>query len=301
MKTVIKKILPWAGLFVIVFSTLAINPQQNPLILTIVICTISLFSLLSAKWLWQQLKYRRHYLAAKPPTCTNSNNTENTKKTFLITGANRGIGLALVKQLTADGHTVFATTRSMQNASELQALTDKILLLDLSQQESITTMVKLLADTTIDVLINNATEGPDTRGINELTIDSIETAFDTNVIGTFRLTQALLPNLRRSHTRKIINISSDLASFTRPNPCILYAYQASKAALNMLTVLLHKELKVDNFTCLLIHPGPVKTRLNPVGIISADESAKALVTVINNSHTKDSGNWLDYCGEVVPW
>ena len=142
---------------------------------------------------------------------------------------------------------------------------------------------------------------PSGESITELPIDQFKLAFETNVTGCSQLIQALLPNLTSGKVRKIINISSDLASFRRANPCRLYGYQCSKAALNMLTVLLDKELRDQNFCCIAIHPGPVKTRLNTGGLITPDQSALAISELIDKLECSDGGKWLDYLGETVPW
>ena len=303
MKSIIKQIIKLSGLSIallfISYLILRFSPFVSPETNALLIVLISLLALFSGKYFWNRFRRYIQYRSAKPVDSSNVKISE--EKIFLITGANRGIGLALVKELIAMGHTIIATARDLSTSQKLSELSPKVFILDVSDNKSIESFSKKIADQKIDYLINNAVEGPVNQRIAELHIDGLEKAFQTNVIGVCKLIQCLLPNLQKSSEKKIINISSDLGSFNRMNPCLLYGYQTSKAALNMLTLLLSKELSPKGFCCLAIHPGPVNTRLNPEGVLSTEESAKAIINVISQLKKSDSGKWFDYKGKIVPW
>ncbi len=222
-------------------------------------------------------------------------------KVFLVTGANRGLGLAFVKILTQAGHRVIATVRPDADRQKLEVLTQDILELDLANLSSVRLLGQRLTGQPIDCIVNNGVMSPDGSELGAIDIEKISKAFDTNVVGPLGVVQALLTNLMSGNDKKIVNITSDLASFSRKNHCRLYAYQSSKAALNMLNILLSKELKEKGISCFLIHPGPVKTRLNEGGTLAPEQSATAILSLLDELSIEKSGQWLDFNGETVPW
>ena len=229
-------------------------------------------------------------------------------RTFFITGANRGIGLALTQQLLQRGHQVIASVRAQEHIPALEASVSaplrehlQVIECDLANHASIQQTTTRLTGQAIDCLIHNGVVGPERQSLEQLDMKNVETAFKVNSIAPLSLTQALLPNLRAGNSKKIVAISSDLASAGRPNPCLLYAYQASKAALNQVVILLAKEWQYDGFTCFAIHPGSVNTRLNPSGHITPDQSAIGMIDYIEQATPDDNGQWVDVDNQPVPW
>ena len=157
--------------------------------------------------------------------------------TVLITGANRGLGLEMVKQFAADGYKVIGTARKPEKATDLKATGATVIKLDVTSEEDIAAMAKTLKGQKIDILINNAgyfgpklmTENPD--NITKLTRQEMTTCINVNTLGPIFVTQALLPNLRLSPMKKVVNISTRAAS---PGGTA-YGYRISKTALNMVT------------------------------------------------------------------
>ncbi|HEU0117686.1 MAG TPA: SDR family oxidoreductase, partial [Alphaproteobacteria bacterium] len=195
--------------------------------------------------------------------------------TVLITGANRGLGLEFVKQYAADEWAVIAVCRHPEKADELQKLMQKynrvrIEGVDVTDAHSVNILREKLADTEIDVLINNAgvftggtVSGSATKidmGQNFGTINADEWAsvLRTNTIAPVMLTEALLTNLQRSKEAKVINITSRMGSIDEMGPSYI-AYRTSKAALNAAMRVIAHDLKTKYVTIVNMHPGWVKT------------------------------------------
>lgn len=225
---------------------------------------------------------------------------------FLVTGANRGLGLEFTKQLLNAGHQVTATSRNPSEATDLRALESSslsLLALDISKPESVDAFAKALKDAAIDVLINNA--GHYSRasvGFDHLNFDGVLHDFAVNAIGTLRVTQALLPNLRRGSAKKIANISSKMGSITDNTSGGSYAYRMSKAAVNMATRSLANDLRSEGFTVLTFHPGWVQTDMGgPNALIEPPESIAGMLKVVDNAGLEQSGRFWDYRGQELPW
>ena len=152
----------------------------------------------------------------------------------LITGANRGIGLELARQMSMRGDRVIATTRNPDAADKLRDLDVRVEGLDVTSADQTAGLVAALEHTALDVLINNAGIGVRGGQLGTLDYDRLMDFFDTNALGALRLTEALLPHLRRGQTRKVMQITSLMGSVTDNTSGGSYGYRASKAALNML-------------------------------------------------------------------
>src|SRR5215471_2499222 len=174
--------------------------------------------------------------------------------TYLITGASRGLGAELVRQLRERGHTVFAAVRDPSAAGEAARSGAKVVRLDVNRSETFDTFTRTL-DAPVDVLVNNAGIAADDASLQSLTADTMERVFRTNVFGPALLTKALLPLLRRGNRKIVVNVSSGLGSLAATPGGFSYAYCASKSALNMLTVLMHRELARDGLTVVSFDPG----------------------------------------------
>ncbi len=226
---------------------------------------------------------------------------------ILITGANRGIGLALTRTFLKRGDTVFAGTRRPEKTPALADLQSEFpdslrtVQLDVVDPVSVGNCPATLAKSVreLDVLINNAgvlLEGF-TVGFDDLKADHFDSTFSVNVTGVARVTQAMLPFLRRSKTARIVNISSGTGSISDKRDHRYYIYGASKAALNHLTVGLAHELRPEKIIVTAISPGWVRTDMGGSNAdLSAEESAEAMAETITNLTMKDSGTFMGRSG-----
>ena len=226
----------------------------------------------------------------------------------LITGANRGIGLALSKIYAERGDTVFACCREPKAAEQLLALGKthavKVLALDVGDDPSVESLAKELSNTAIDTLINNA--GIIGQPMELQTAKTIDFALwadilNVNTMGPARVMQALLPHLKRSRHPKVMNVTSDLGALSHDD-AIYYGYSASKAALNKFMRLAALELKSDGVAVGLVHPGWVQTDMGgSAAPIKPAISAAGIVKVIDQLTLENSGSFWKWDGELHDW
>lgn len=222
--------------------------------------------------------------------------------TVLITGANRGIGLEYASQFSEKGYTVIGTARNPDSAEELSVIADRVEQLDVADPASVAALAKRLEGVPIDILINNAGifERQDTT-IDGVDYEMMERTFAVNTLGPLRVTQALLPNLRAGQRKLIVSMSSQLGSIENSNGR-WYAYRASKSALNQINKIWSAELGPDGFTCVVVHPGWVRTDMGgPNATYSTEESVAGLVNVIAGLDAGDNGRFYDFQGNPIPW
>ena len=222
--------------------------------------------------------------------------------TWLVTGANRGLGLEFVKQLRARGDEVIGTARSPDKATELRATGARVVRLEVSDPRSIEAMAKELRSTPIDVLVNNAAVSDEDRRVTDLSMEAFRRVFDTNVFGTALVSKALLPNLRSGSRKVIANISSQLGSVASASSGFSYAYCASKSALNMVTAKMAKDLAADGVTVMTLCPGWNRTDMGGAEApLDPRDSIRALIRLIDGFTIKDSGRYIQYNGNELPW
>lgn len=227
--------------------------------------------------------------------------------TILITGSNRGIGFELTQQYAMENWQVFACCRNPAAAHELNAFAKKfphvkIYPLDVTSEKQTTDLAASLAASSIDVLINNA--GVGTRADDHYSLinrEQMHAMYLTNAIAPLEISKAFIQNIAKSQLKKIIYISSDLASIGgNINGGISYSYRASKAAGNCLMKNLSIDLKSQNIQVLAIHPGWVQTDMGgSQAPISKEESAQGIRQVIAN--VNDTGGFYSYDGRSLPW
>lgn len=223
--------------------------------------------------------------------------------TYLVTAANRGIGLEFAKQLTAAGQRVIATVRSGADAAELRALDVRVEELDVANSASVRALHSKLGEEPIDVLINNAGIYP-VKGASfeELEIDEMIETLQVNSLGAMRVTQALLPNLERGSEKKIVHVTSKMGSVEDNSSGGSYAYRMSKSALNMFNKSLSIDLEPRGFACVVVHPGWVQTRMGGSGApTTVEESVSGLMRVIDGMSHESNGAFFDYQGTRLPW
>ena len=215
---------------------------------------------------------------------------------YVVTGANRGIGLEFCRQLRARGDRVFAICRSP--SEELRALDVTIIDdIDVTQPEHMRRLTDTLLDTSIDVLINNAgILKNDTMG----DANSILAQFKTNALGPLLVTQALLGSLREGG--KVAMITSRMGSLNDNTSGGYYGYRMSKAALNMGGLSLAEELRPHKIAVALLHPGYVRTDMTAQnGFIDTEESVYGLLHRIDELTLETTGGFWHTNGAKLPW
>ena len=229
----------------------------------------------------------------------------------LVTGANRGLGLAMVRALLARGDRVVATCRQPGKATELNRLSGEypgrlhVLPLDVAQPRAHAELARELPlvlgeDGTLDLLVNNAGVLHTGERFGQLTAANLEDSFRTNVMGPLLLTQTLAPLLGAN--AKVAAISSELGSISGVSRFGTPSYNISKAALNMASALLARALDDRGITVLALHPGWVQTDMGGQNAtVSPEASAAGLLQVIDGAAPEDSGRFLDWQGEALPW
>jgi NAD(P)-dependent dehydrogenase (short-subunit alcohol dehydrogenase family) len=231
-----------------------------------------------------------------------SESKEGDSRTVLITGANRGLGLEFARQYSVAGWNVIGTARRPNEAEDLTALGVRVMQLDVTDQQSVDRLAQNLDRQPIDLLINNAGIFPMAATIPEIDFADIVRTLEVNTVGPMRVTQALLPNLRRGQARIIVNITSNLGSITDNTSGSFYGYRESKAALNMFTRSLAAELRDEGFTCIVMNPGWVKTDLGgPNAPLQAPDSIAGIRAVVNRLTPADSGTFWTHEGVKMPW
>eukprot|EP01031_Cornospumella_fuschlensis_P008267 gene8267-10197_t len=182
--------------------------------------------------------------------------------TYLVTGVNRGIGLALVEGLLARGHAVIGTTRNGEAPFEHPNF--RVLACDIGDTASVRAAAQALPEP-IDVLIQNAgVFGPRRQELADLAPDVFLEVLNANVVGPWRVLQAFLPNLKRSSPARVLMITSGIGRFSGASQGAP-AYRASKAALNKLVQTFSHDLKRDGIAIVACHPGWVRTDMGGAG------------------------------------
>ena len=232
-----------------------------------------------------------------------------TQKTTLITGANRGLGLAFVKKLASDNWHVLACCRAPDSASELLKLASEhsniqIEELDINEQTQIDALAKKHEDQPIDLLINNAGVSGN-RGVTVGNIDreNFVHLFKTNCLGQLKLSEALLPNLEKSTDKHILVISSRMASISDNSSGQSYAYRASKVALNAVMRSFAIDVQAKGIKVMLMHPGWVKTNMGgDDALVTPTQSVAGMLSVleknIDNAHAETV--WR-FDGDTIEW
>ncbi len=246
------------------------------------------------------------------------------KKVALITGANKGIGLEIARQLGRQGITVVLGSRdTAKGQAAADALTGEgidahTVKLEVTDADDVAALPAFFADKfgRLDILVNNAGVLLEYEGVTPdqfqgassmiVTPDTLRRTYDANVIAPYFLTEALLPLLKAAPAARVVHQSSILGSLTingsgqTPMEYMLPAYNSSKAALNMLAVIQAARLKDTPVKVNIAHPGSVKTDMNPGGDLSLEEGAKTAVTLATLPDDGPIGGYF-HLGEILPW
>lgn len=228
--------------------------------------------------------------------------------TVLITGASRGIGLALATQYVGRGDAVLGTARVPGKATALAGLSGpgpkpRVLALDATSPESLAAFATAASAQVVDTLIVNAGQLEGRGGIDDPanTSEVWSRILAVNVTGAFLSVKAALPALARAKGAKIAIISSVMASSTKATGSS-YSYRASKAAIANVAANLAVEMKGRGIAVGCYHPGWVRTDMGgPSAAISPEESAGGLVKRIDALSLASTGVFEDYAGAPVPF
>jgi NAD(P)-dependent dehydrogenase (short-subunit alcohol dehydrogenase family) len=239
--------------------------------------------------------------------------------TVLITGANRGVGLALTQAYAQIvDTTVIAACRNPEKATELRSTANTpessidITRLDVNSPSSIDQCVAALTEKydSLDTLINNAgvfggsvPEPMDqTARFGSLGMDEMLDVFRTNTVAPVLMAQACLHLLRKGTNTRIINISSDAGSITLRENKGNYTYMASKAGLNMMTRCIAAELRDEAIVAVSMHPGFLRTDMGGAEApMSLEETIPSLIQQIEGLSMADTGRFINWDGATIPW
>ena len=228
----------------------------------------------------------------------------------LVTGANRGLGLELCRQLLARGDRVVAACRQPGKATALNTLAGEhpgrlhVTPLDVAEPKSHAALARELPLLTegepLNLLINNAGVLRGGERYGSVQAADLETSFRTHALGPFLLVQTLTPQLADS--ARVANISSEIGSIGLRQEFRTPSYAIGKAAQNMATSLLAQALAPRGIAVVALHPGWVRTDMGTErAVLSPQESARGLLQVIGGLQARDSGAFLDWQGQTLPW
>jgi len=239
---------------------------------------------------------------------------------WVVTGGNRGIGLAIVNELALRKNVVvFTTVRDKSNIGQLEKIVSqhdnvKIVQLRLEVVEDAKKAAAEVSKVTdhVDVVLANAGIAYNWEPIEKVDPEVVREHFTVNTLGTFALFQAFLPLMRKSGQSKFVSITTDAACMTVDVPYPVSAVGISKVGINYIMRRVHTEHhSSDGIIAFPINPGGVKTDIGAFAAptafgmkeftIEPEDSAKMILSVIDNATAKQSGKFFRYDGKELPW
>ncbi len=228
--------------------------------------------------------------------------------TVLITGANRGIGLEMVRIYAGQGDRVIACCRDPEGADALNQLAEegdvRVQKVSVGEAESVAAMAKDLEGTAIDVLVNNAGMGGpayENQTVSNMDFEGWAETFNINTMAPVRVMQALDSNLKLAENPKVVSVTSQMGALDL-DMTVAYAYCTSKAALNKFMRMAAVELAGQGIAVCVIHPGWVRTEMGgPGAAISPEESAQGMINVIAGLNADNTGSFWTWDGETHAW
>jgi NAD(P)-dependent dehydrogenase (short-subunit alcohol dehydrogenase family) len=233
------------------------------------------------------------------------------KSVALVTGANKGIGKEIARQLVATGLTVYVGSRDAargRRATGEMGGDARLLVLDVTDAASIEDAAREVS--TLDILINNAGVSGEDKKADQEDLSTFRRIYETNVFGIVAVTNAFLPALRRSEHPRIVNISSGTGSLSWatgpqfPHSGSYAAYRSSKAALNALTIFYAHALAGDGIKVNALAPGLRRTDLNASAAAAGGDPAEAATGAVRLALMPDdgpTGQFFSWDGTSVPW
>ncbi len=231
---------------------------------------------------------------------------------FFITGANRGLGLAITQVALSEGDTVLAGCRQPEKSEELKKLKaqygDKLVLipLDVVSGSSIKEASALAAKAVpqVDILMNVAgiSPGPANATLEQVDLEKCREAYEVNVLGPLQITRTFLPLLKKAKNPRVVHFTSGLASLAGKGEGGFYAYGVSKTALNMLSRTMSFDLKKDNIVSVVLDPGWVQTDMGgPSAPLKPLEAATSIVKTAKELVLAKSGQFIYHDGKELNW
>jgi len=219
-------------------------------------------------------------------------------QTIVITGANRGIGLALAQQWKARGDRVLAVCRQASTAL-VDSGVEIIDGVDVSTADGVSNLSSGLGDTSVDLLYNNAGIML-SETVDEMNFEQILRQFEVNTLGPLRVTMALLDNLHQGS--KVGLMTSRMGSIADNTSGKKYGYRISKAGLNAAGKSLALDLHDRGIAVAILHPGWVQTDMTGhSGNLTVDEAATNLIARMDELNLENSGTFWHSDGSVLPW
>jgi NAD(P)-dependent dehydrogenase (short-subunit alcohol dehydrogenase family) len=218
--------------------------------------------------------------------------------TALVTGANRGIGLALCRLLKQRGDSVIGVCR--RTSAALDDLGVRVInRIEMISDDSVSKLARALEGTSLDLVILNAGILRET-GLDDLDLADVKEQIEVNAVGPLRLAQALVPHLKSGS--KLALITSRMGSMGDNGSGGSYGYRMSKAALNAAGVSLAVDLRPRGVAVAILHPGFVRTEMTGgAGNVDAAEAAQMLLARIDALTLETTGRFLHANGQTLPW
>lgn len=232
----------------------------------------------------------------------------NLDKSVLITGANSGIGLEFTIQYLKADYQVFCCCLDLDDCEELKKMTKrypylKLYQTDVTNPQHLEALEGELEGIPIDILINNAgTFGLHDEFLSDLSTDNLLDVYRTNTIAPLKMIESLIPSLCRGTEKKVVTITSYMASISQNVAGGAYAYRGSKAALNAVMRSAAIDLEELGIKVLLLHPGWVKTKMGThEATLTPEESVGGMMEVIEAYDGSQLAPFLNYQGKTIPW
>lgn len=223
--------------------------------------------------------------------------------TTLITGAGRGLGLEFARRYHEDGWRVIATCRDPAAAGDLRSLGVETHAMDVTDAVAVAKVAKALKRDAIDLLINNAgIYGPRPTPLGSVDEDAWMEVLRVNTMAPLKISEAFADHVAASERRLIVSISSRLGSMADNTSGGAYIYRSSKAALNCVMRCLAADLKPRGIDVLMLHPGWVRTDMGgPTALVGVEQSVAGMRRVIAGLEPGDTGRFIQFDGEEIPW
>ena len=228
---------------------------------------------------------------------------------ILITGASRGIGLAMVRYGMEKGWDVLACCRHPQQAEKLLSMAQlsngriSVYVADMSELATIQALAYELRNESIDMLINNAgVYGSERNSFGQVDAQDWVETFKVNTIAPLKMSEAFVEQLSMGHNKVIACLSSKMGSMDDNTSGGSYIYRSSKAALNAVVKSMSIDLAEREIKCVVLHPGWVKTEMGgPNAEITTKESVSKIFNTLLSLKMEDSGRFIDIDGTDIAW
>ena len=233
------------------------------------------------------------------------------KRVAVVTGANKGIGFEICRQLADRGLRVVLTSRDADRGDDAHQKLDNDGVdvvyhrLDVDSEDSVQALAGYLEKEQgrVDVLVNNAgiMIDPPGKGVLETSLETFRETLETNFFGALRMCQAIVPIMQRGHYGRIVNLSSGLGQLDQMGDGTA-AYRTSKAALNTLTRMVATAVRGEDILVNSMCPGWVRTDMGgPNASLQPEDSIRQQLQVIDALTITDTGSFKDYAGGELPW